>query len=60
MMLQDSECSRERFQSLIAQWYPHWQEFKEKGKCSKELAQPRSAENVLDLIESTVFGKPDI
>ncbi len=56
LMLQDAECSRERFQTILADWYPHWQEYREKGLLSQSLAQPQASENVLNLIESTVFS----
>ena len=57
IILQDSECSRERFSRLVADWMLHREEYAEKGRRSLQLARPDAAMNVLRLIEDLVFER---
>ena len=51
-VIADSDCSEEKFASLLRDWSLHRENYTERGKASLRLAQPNAAGNVLDMIEN--------
>ncbi len=51
-VIADADCSEAKFASLLREWLPRRDEFAERGKQSRRLAQPNAAAQVLNLIEN--------
>ena len=51
-VIADSDCSEEKFATLLRDWSLHRENYTERGKASLRLAQPNAAGNVLDMIEN--------
>ena len=56
-IIQNSECTQERFAHLFRAWFPNRVRFTERGKASLALAKPDAAQNVLDMIENILSSQ---
>ena len=54
----DSDCTEEKFASILRTWTENREEFSARGEASKRLAQPDAAGNVLDMIENILSVSP--
>lgn len=51
-IVQDPDCSPEKFGTFFRTWLSNRAEFAERGTASKTLAKPEASQNVLDMIEN--------
>lgn len=54
MVVSDSEATPERFRELISDWIQNRGGYIEKGFRSREIASPRAARNVIDMIAQNI------
>ena len=57
-IIADSDCSEEKFASILRTWLENREEFSARGEASKRLARPDAAGNVLDMIENILSVSP--